>query len=179
MRLTAALLKHLAMGDVPRVTDVAIGAERRNRAPLLADKALDRSALLALLAGIGLGVLGYALAQRREKELAAGMAVTEDEAEDDPEWDDDARTTLPHWLPYACYAVAAVLVLTSSASWCAHRRKACQPATRAPHASSAAAIWALVRSVKHARKMARRWGTWLGEMNQRTTACSRPRSTRA
>ena len=97
-------------------------SERRSRLQLEAALAVQEEredrialALLALLAGIGLGVLGYALAQRREKELAAGMAVTEDEAEDDPEWDDDARTTLPHWLPYACYAVAAVLVLTAAA----------------------------------------------------------------
>ena len=97
-------------------------SERRSRLQLEAALAVQEEredrialALLALLAGIGLGVLGYALAQRREKELAAGVAVTEGEAEDDPEWDDDARTTLPHWIPYACYAVAAVLVLTAAA----------------------------------------------------------------
>jgi hypothetical protein len=96
--------------------------ERRSRLQLESALAVQKEredrialALLALLAAIGLGVLGYALAQRREKELAAGMAVTEDEAEDDPEWDDDARTSLPHWVPYACYGVAAVLILTAAA----------------------------------------------------------------
>ena len=86
--------------------ELAVQEERENRIAM---------ALLCLLAAIGLGVLGYILAQRREKELAAGEAVPEAEIEDDPEWDDDARKGLPGWLPYACYALAAVLVVTAAA----------------------------------------------------------------
>ena len=96
--------------------------ERRERLQLEAELAVQEErenriamALLLTLAAIGLGVLGYVLAQRREKELAAGEAVTEEASEDDPEWDDDARTTLPGWLPYACYALAAVLAVTAAA----------------------------------------------------------------
>ena len=85
---------------------MAVQEERENRIAM---------ALLALLAAIGAGVLGYALQQRREKELAAGEAVPEELLEEDPEWDSDARKGIPEWLPYVCYALAAVLVVTSAA----------------------------------------------------------------
>ncbi|MBB3035524.1 S1 family peptidase [Alteriqipengyuania lutimaris] len=85
---------------------LAVQEERENRIAM---------ALLCLLAAIGLGVLGYALAQRREKELAAGEAVPATEIADDPEWDDDARKGLPEWLPYACYAGAAILAVAAAA----------------------------------------------------------------
>ena len=37
------------------------------------------------------------------------------EIAEDPEWDDDARKGLPEWLPYVCYGVAAILVVTAAA----------------------------------------------------------------
>ncbi|MBD59244.1 MAG: protease, partial [Citromicrobium sp.] len=86
--------------------ELAVQEERENRIAL---------SLLCLIAAIGLGVLGYMLAQRRERELAEGEAVPESVSEDDPEWDSDARTGLPGWLPYACYALAAVLLVTAAA----------------------------------------------------------------
>jgi len=85
---------------------LAVQAERENRIAL---------ALLLVLAAIGLGVLGYMLAQLREKELAASETVRDDVAQDDPEWDSDARTALPAWVPYACYGAAAVLAVTAAA----------------------------------------------------------------
>mgnify|MGYP001975951539 CR=1 FL=1 len=97
-------------------------SERRARLQLEAEMAVQEArenriaaALLLLLAAIGIGVLGYMLAQRRARELAAGEAVTEAQIEDDPEWDDDARKALPEWLPYACYGLAAVLLVTAAA----------------------------------------------------------------
>ena len=97
-------------------------SERRARLQLEASLAVQQQredrialALLCLLAAIGLGVLGYALAQRRARELAAGEAVSDDELADDREWDDDARKGLPEWVPYACYALAAVLAVTAAA----------------------------------------------------------------
>ncbi|MEL7729484.1 serine protease [Citromicrobium bathyomarinum] len=85
---------------------LAVQEERENRIAL---------ALLALLSAIGLAVLGYALAQRREKELATGESVPEAAIEEDPEWDDDVRKSLPGWVPFACYALAAVLLVTAAA----------------------------------------------------------------
>ena len=96
--------------------------ERRARLQLEAELAVQEAredriagALLLLLSAIGLGVLGYMLAQRRAKELATGEALTETQVEQDHEWDEDARKTLPEWLPYACYALAAVLAVASAA----------------------------------------------------------------
>ncbi|GAB5349935.1 S1C family serine protease [Alteriqipengyuania sp. 357] len=97
-------------------------SERRSRLQLEAALAVQEErenriamALLCLLAAIGLGVLGYALSQRREKELAAGEAVTEQEIAEGREWDDDVRRGLPGWVPYVCYALAAVLAVTAAA----------------------------------------------------------------
>ncbi len=86
--------------------EMEVQAERENRIA---------ASLLLLLGAIFVAVAGYMLAQRREKELAAGDVVPDDVAEDDPEWDSDARKGIPEWLPYACYALAAVLLVTAAA----------------------------------------------------------------
>ena len=93
-------------GRLQLEASLAVQEDRENRIAL---------ALLALLSAIGLAVLGYALAQRREKELATGESVPEAAMEEDPEWDDDVRKSLPGWLPFACYALAAVLAVTAAA----------------------------------------------------------------
>ena len=97
-------------------------SERRARLQLEAELAVQEErenriagSLLLLLAAIGLGVLGYMLAQRRQKELETGEALTEAQVEQDHEWDDDARKALPEWLPYACYALGAVLAVAAAA----------------------------------------------------------------
>ncbi|MEN8676638.1 MAG: serine protease, partial [Alteriqipengyuania sp.] len=86
--------------------EMEVQEERENRIAL---------SLLLLIAAIGLGVLGYMLAQRRERELASGEALPDEALEDDPEWDSDARKGLPEWLPAACYALAAICVVAAAA----------------------------------------------------------------
>lgn len=102
-------------------------SERRDRLQLEAALEVQQEredrialALLLTLAAIGLGVLGYALGQRRQKELATGEAVpdtgiADDHEWDDPHWDGDVRKGLPEWLPYACYGVAAILAVSAAA----------------------------------------------------------------
>ena len=86
--------------------EMKVQEERENRIAL---------SLLLLIAAIGLGVLGYMLAQRRERELASGEALPDEALEDDPEWDSDARKGLPEWLPAACYALAAICAVAAAA----------------------------------------------------------------
>ncbi len=101
--------------------------ERRARLQLEAELTVQEerenriaASLLLLLGAIGLGVLGYMLAQRREKQLATGETVPDEAPADDPDseapdWDSDARKGIPEWLPYACYAVAAVMAVAAAA----------------------------------------------------------------